>query len=331
MTQRKPPVFIIGCPRSGTTLLYHILLSSGGFAVYRSETNAFDLIALRYGDLRTERDRREFLDKWLRSYMFTRTGLDREYISKRILQDCRSAADFLRIVMEDISDAQNVDRWAECTPTHALHLGRIREAFPDAQIIHMIRDGRDAALSLSKLGWIRPFPWDRERELVTAGLYWKWMVETGRRDARRHSLPYLEVRFEDLVGSPHETTERIGRFIGHPIDYDQVLKAGIGSVSEPNTSFAGEKKADFNPIGRWHASIGAEALAELEAAIGDLLADLGYDLASDGSRARTVPIRRMRALYSPYFGFKEWVKANTPLSRRMVSTAILEQDLPAAV
>jgi hypothetical protein len=141
--------------------------------------------------------------------------------------------------MDGMAEAQGVDRWAECTPTHALHLKEIRAAFPDAQVIHMIRDGRDAALSLAKLGWIHPLPWDREGGLVAAALYWKWIVEAGRRNAARAGLPYLEIRFEDLVSAPRETTARIGGFIGHEIDYDRVLETAIGSVGEPNTSFAG--------------------------------------------------------------------------------------------
>src|SRR5271165_2730316 len=47
----KAPVFVLGCPRSGTTVLYHMLLSAGNFAVYRVESNAINLIEPAFGDL----------------------------------------------------------------------------------------------------------------------------------------------------------------------------------------------------------------------------------------------------------------------------------------
>ena len=50
-TRNKAPVFVLGCGRSGTTLLYHMLLSAGDFAVYRAESNAINLLEPRFGDL----------------------------------------------------------------------------------------------------------------------------------------------------------------------------------------------------------------------------------------------------------------------------------------
>src|SRR5713226_65909 len=70
----KAPVFVLGCPRSGTTVLYHMLLSAGGFAVYRAESNVFNLLVPRFGDLRSEKNRRRLLDYWLRSKLFHVSG-----------------------------------------------------------------------------------------------------------------------------------------------------------------------------------------------------------------------------------------------------------------
>src|SRR5438105_2356297 len=102
----KCPVFVLGCGRSGTKLLYHTLLSAGGFAMYYAESNAFNLIGLRFGNLAHRENRRKLLDHWLRSKLFYRTGLKREEIEPRILDECRNAGDFLRIVMETIAHQQ---------------------------------------------------------------------------------------------------------------------------------------------------------------------------------------------------------------------------------
>lgn len=63
---------------------------------------------------------------------------------------------------------------------------------------------------------------------------------------------YLEVHYEDLVTTPRQALERIGKFIGHDLDYDRILRVGMGSVSRPNTSFEGGRGgAGFDPVGRW--------------------------------------------------------------------------------
>src|SRR6267378_2328931 len=53
----EAPVFVLGCPRSGTTVLFHMLLSAGNFAVYRAESNVFNLLVPRFGGMRSARDR----------------------------------------------------------------------------------------------------------------------------------------------------------------------------------------------------------------------------------------------------------------------------------
>src|ERR1700704_1108731 len=93
----KCPVFVLGCGRSGTKLLYHTLLSAGCFALYCAESHAFKLVGLGLGDLAQRENRRTLLDHWLRSKLFYRTGLSREEIEPKILEECRSAGDFLRI------------------------------------------------------------------------------------------------------------------------------------------------------------------------------------------------------------------------------------------
>ena len=60
----------------------------------------------------------------------------------------QDAGDFLRTVMDSIADQQGVERWAEKTPAHLLYIPQIKEIIPEAQIIHIIRDGRNVAASI---------------------------------------------------------------------------------------------------------------------------------------------------------------------------------------
>src|SRR6266581_8381941 len=201
-TRKEAPVFVLGCVRSGTTLLYHMLLSAGGFAVYRAESNAINLLEPRFGDLSTRRNKEKLMEAWLNSKLFRVSGLDAESIRAKVIAECKNGGDFLRIVMGEVARSQNVGRWADCTPEHLLYLGRIKQTIPNALIVHIIRDGRDVALSMEKGNWIRPITRQAKQGLAVAGLYWEWIVSKGRRDGRKLGGDYTEVRFEELVADP---------------------------------------------------------------------------------------------------------------------------------
>ncbi|HEY1678894.1 MAG TPA: sulfotransferase [Candidatus Sulfotelmatobacter sp.] len=312
------PVFVVGSPRSGTTLLYHMLLSAGNFAIYRTESSVLNLLEPRFGDLSVARNRRRLLHAWVGSKLFTASGLDQGEIAARIMAECRNGGDFLRIVMSEIARKQGVQRWADTTPEHLLYLRRIKETIPDALVIHMIRDGRDVALSSDKLQYIRRLWWDRSPSRMAAGLHWQWMVAKGRKDGRALGADYTEVRFEDLVRDPAAALARIGEFIAQELDYDLIRKAGIGSVSEPNTSFAGE--ANFDPIERWKSGYSKEELAMFEALVGKTLTENGYALVvTENHLAHRASVNLMRTSYTSYFRSKLFLKTKTPLGRWLVT------------
>ena len=261
----KAPVFVLGSPRSGTTYLYHVLLSAGNFAIYRAESEVFHLLEPRFGDLSVAANKRRLLKAWFKSRLFTATGLATEKIDKTIMEECRNGGDFLRLVMEEMARHQKVQRWAECTPDHILYLSRIKQTIPNALVIHIIRDGRDVALSMEKQGYPQRLPWDRSPRRMAAGLYWEWIVEKGRKDGAKLGSDYTEVRYEDLIAKPLEALAQLSKFIGQKLDYDEIQRVGIGSVSRPNTSFRKEAgDGSFNPIGRWRKLFSPEEAARFE-------------------------------------------------------------------
>jgi hypothetical protein len=343
----KAPVFVLGCPRSGTTLLYHMLLSSGNFAVYRAESQVFNLLEPRFGGLGQAANRRRLLAAWHDTELFRRTGLDWNDISQEVMANCRNGGDFLRIVMEAMARQQGVERWADCTPEHLLHLDRIKRTIPDALIIHIIRDGRDVALSLEKQAWIRPFAWDRPKTLEVAAVYWDWIVRKGCKDGRTLGGDYVEVRFEDLVLDPRKVLGSLSAFIGQELDYDTIERAGIGAVSQPNSSFREEmSQGEFGPVGRWKAILSAVQLERLEGLVGDTLLELGYALHGDpedrsllrgpssrrsfSSRSSRGSLRRMRVLYQFYFDTKLRLKKRMTFGKMLVSREMpsFEQGRP---
>ena len=316
----KRPVFVLGSPRSGTTLLYHMILSAGNFAVYRTESNVFNLLVPRFGDLSVRRNRQALMKVWLGSTLFTRSGLEATEIEEKVVEECRNGGEFLRIVMGEIARKQGVERWADCTPEHLLCLSAIKQSIPDALVVHILRDGRDVALSLDKQRWIRPFPWDRKKGVLVAGLYWQWIVNKGRENGRALGADYTEIHFEDLIQDPRTVLARLGQFIEHDLDFERILKSGIGSVSDPNTSFKEESDdGGFNPVGRWRSHFATEQLAVFESLMGRTLDRLGYELATKGTRHDESRLNGMRLAYESLYGTKLWLKQNTPLGKILIS------------
>lgn len=312
-TRSTAPVFVIGCSRSGTTLLYHMLLSSGNFAVYRMESQIFNLFEPRFRPLSKPQNKRRMLAAWYDTRLYQRSGLEPSELEPRIMAECQNGGDFLRILMEEMCRKQGVQRWAETTPEHLLYMQRIKETIPNALIVHVIRDGRDVALSWEKLKQIRPFPWDRRRAAMAAGIYWEWIVNKGRQAGRTLGGDYVEVRYEDLVRNPAEVLKNLEPFVEHNLDYDRITEVGIGSVSKPNTAFKGDERS---PIGRWRTDLPPGELAILEALTGDTLDDLGYERST--KIPRSFDLGRMRASYRAYFEIKQYLKTRTPVGKWFV-------------
>ncbi len=316
----RPPIFIVGCPRSGTSYLYHLLLSAGGFAEFHTQMNVFDVLEPIYGDLSKLKNKQKMMRDWLGSKAFQVSGLDRQSIEAKVLSECHSASDFLRIVMDEVAHKQGVDRWIDSTPTNVPHMLRIHKDFPDAFFIHIIRDGRDAALSLDKRGWSRPLPWDKNNGLLAAGLYWEWIVRKARKYGATLGAHYMEVRYEDMVERPAQGLPRLGDFVQHDLSYGRIQQASIGSVKNPLTSFKEDlSEGKFSPVGRWKAKFPPEELVWFEALVGDYLQELGYVLSGSALSRHGGAIRRKRGVYGVFHEFKQWAKVNTPLSRWMVS------------
>jgi hypothetical protein len=336
----RAPVFVLGCPRSGTTLLYDMLLSAGGFAVYLAESNVFTVLALRFGDLAERSNREKLLGVWLGSKLFRATGLNRQLIEQKILDECHNAGDFLCIVMGEIARSQGMQRWAENSPECLLHLPLIKQLIPDALVIHIIRDGRDVATSLEKLRYVHPFPWEERQSLIGSGVYWEWIVERGRAHGKRLGKDYLEVRFEDLMASPQATLNQVAHFIDHELDYNLIRQVAYGSVAKPNSSFKTESPgSSFNPVGRWRKAFSSEQLARFERMMGEILRELAYTPATDRAGEGMNPqMRAARFVYRSYFSGKLWFKRNAlirkfrpALTSAEIDATVLAEDHPPQV
>jgi Sulfotransferase family len=306
------PIFVVGSARSGTTLLYHMLLSSGSFARFFGEPAVFDLLVPKFGDLSIARNRKRMMNSWIGSKIHQASGLDDKFIRAKVLNECRSNADFLRIVMNEVARRQCLQRWAVWGPDNLLCMRKIKSQMPDARFIHIIRDGRDVALSMDIERFIRPFAWHKDKSLLVAGLHWRWKVQIGRRQARALKPDYLEVHFEALVSNPQKVLADVSRFVSCDLDYNRIRDGAVGAVKSTNSSFRFlDESLAANPIHRWKRCLTQHQISSLELCIGDLLQSLGYELTTPPDISSDKQFRWMRAIYPVFFSSKRWLKQHT--------------------
>jgi hypothetical protein len=311
------PVIVMGCHRSGTNLLYDTLMSAGSFAVYRGYLPIYKLLIPRFGPLDDPRSRQKIVDTWMQSKGFARAGVEAGQLSSRLLAECHNGGDFIRIVMDEIAHSQGVQRWALYDPDSVLYVPQIKRDIPDALFVHIIRDGRDIALSLMKMGEFRPFPWShRARGLSETALYWDWMVRKGRQFGLQIPNDYIEIHYEELVSQPRSALSRLGVFLEHDLDYDRIQRASLGRLRESNSSFRSDEIEARSPVNRWKEKLSHQQVMELEALIGPCLQEFGYPLTGDPELRRLAfRWQCLASVYPLFLGAKLWLKLNTPVGR----------------
>lgn len=149
------PIFVVGCPRSGTTLLQLMLHAHPRIAI-PPETR-FLLEAYRdrhrFGDLRRPANRRalaHFIVNRPQTRFFD-LGLDPQAMISEIVASPPTLGSAIGAVFRSYSERFGKPRWGDKRPAYVNNLDVIRRLFPDAQIIHIVRDGRDCVASLQEM------------------------------------------------------------------------------------------------------------------------------------------------------------------------------------
>lgn len=206
----SPPFFIVGSPRSGTTLLQALLDAHPDIAIppeshiYARFAKLFPL----YGDLRAPACRRRWVRDLVNDVWIWRWNLPLEAtdIERLIAQPTRPA--IIDELFRIYAAREGATRWGDKTPGHAHALPLIRQDFPGAKVIHMIRDGRDVAESLRRMPW-------GASSMVGLAEEWRRDVLACRAFFGGKNHPdLLEVRYEQLVNDPEGQLQRVFAFLG---------------------------------------------------------------------------------------------------------------------
>jgi len=300
----QPPMpFVVGAPRSGTTLLRLMLDAHPALAI-PPETGFLRQAARLQGE-----------GDALRDALFTL--LTQHPAEVPNWADFGLDAGALRAALDAIAPfdvaegvrafyrlyAARFDkrRYGDKTPLYCLHLAELEALLPEAHFVHLVRDGRDVALSLRDT-WFAP-----ARDAEGLARHWVDWVSTARRTGAR-ARRYLEVRYEELVEKPQPVLEQICAFVDLPFDAallrhheraaerlaeHRERRRRDGTLALSLDARRGQQRRTLGPpdasrVLAWRREMAADERARFDSVAGPLLRELGYEVVVP-SRARAAP------------------------------------------
>jgi Sulfotransferase family len=286
-----PAPFIVGVGRSGTTLLRLMLDAHPDLAIPAETHFLADVLRVEAGDLTRER----FFRIATEAPSWANFGMAAE-VFRDTLDHVQpfSASGATRAFYELYARLHAKNRWGDKTPPYRASMSGIARLLPEAHFIHLIRDGRDAALSYRGL-WFGPGD-----DVAAQAGFWVEQINLARAQAAglRH---YLEIRYEKLVREPEATLRRICAYLDLPyratmLDYHRFaadrhaeLKSPIGPPTDTHRDVEAyrdifhrtRQPPDPSRIGRWRAEMTEEERRTYEGIAGALLRELDYETGID--------------------------------------------------
>lgn len=265
----SPPVFpfIVGCPRSGTTLVRHMLDAHPEVAV-PPESHFVPRLAARFT---TEPFTvGAYLSELVTCGWIELSGLDLRELRDRLeAAAARNLAGAVRATYELYAGRFGKRLYADKTPKYVLNLDLVTGLFPEARFLHVVRDGRAVALSLLEQGW-------GPSDLLTAAYYWRRHVAAGLAFERAHPSRCLRVSYEELISDPRCVLKELCGFLG--ISYSEDM-LGYMRTTRPGRVGTRSSHLSRGPglTRDWSTQMSAAELGAFELVAGASLRALGYE------------------------------------------------------
>jgi hypothetical protein len=284
------PVFVGGCPRSGTTLLRVMLDAHPDLAMPGETRILVDgyRARVRFGDLEDPENRRR-VARWVvgrKVANHERLTGDADELVERMVAAPPTIGSVLSAGFQLYAERHGKARWGDKRPSLVLNLDAVFAMFPDAQFVNVVRDPRAVVASIRRVG--RRHGW-HGRGLPAGADTWERSVHAADRWRRRvRADQFHELRYEDLVTEPAAELKRLVAFLRlDPGGLDAMLRHHETThvrtaqlhrlVSEPVTTDA---------VRTWEQELRPREIAFVESALGGWMARYGYEPSAPG---RAVP------------------------------------------
>lgn len=276
------PFFIVGCGRSGTSLLRGLLSHHPDVAIPLESLFVIDYLrkadAFTSAELKTMIVEEPELLEW---------GLE---VKRADLKDCNTIGEIILRLHMLYAQMHGKRRWGNKTPRFVRWLDLLHSHFPEARFVHMIRDPRAVASSLIRsdvhrsTAWHSALRWNRD---VTAGLDF---------ESRFPSL-VLRIRYEELVDAPVLILTKLSTFTGLNLDISLI---DAKPESDEYSAFYENIHANLQSgitnqfVDRWKDDLDLQEIRVVEATCSPLMAKLGYPVTTTWEAVPVAVVRRLK-------------------------------------
>lgn len=261
------PIFLTGFARSGTTWVNHLFRDyfDAGFVNEGQFIVSFGLRLHRYENLKEPGNHRRLMRDLAKDRFFS--ILRRNYAIEidwgRVGAVKPEFSAIVREVLRQIAEGLGKHRIGSKYPVFGRYMDLMNTLFPDCRVVHVIRDGRDCALSHKRMTW-------GHQNTYSAAVHWRDYLRTLRSSAEKLPGRYLEIRYEDLLLNPESTMRILEYFV-------------TGTHQDSATRHFLEKRGALKPnkVGQWRRAMSPHSQAVFEAVAGDTLREYGYALVGE--------------------------------------------------
>jgi hypothetical protein len=278
------PIFVVGCPRSGTTMLQLMLHAHPRIAIPPETRFLLEGFRRRrgFGDLREVGNRRA-LAEWIVRTRATKAhdlGLDGDALIEEIVAGPPTFGSAVGIVFRAYARRFGKARWGDKRPSYATNLDVVLRLFPDAQVVNIIRDGRDCVASLKEM------PWHRAGIEQSISLWARSIDRTRQARGRLGDERYHELSYEHLVRDPEPLLRGLCDFLGEPFSPAMTEPAAVADVAVPAGKTWHERTrgaVSDDRVASWRHRLTPAEIGLCEAVLGRRLRACGYELSGASS------------------------------------------------
>jgi len=255
---KNEPIFVIGCPRSGTTLLSQLLSSTQwGAPVETQFIIKYYKKLKKYGEIENKKNFKKLMrdilsERPIMQWKLT-INLDQFY-DELPIKNYRNIID--RLCMKRFNTKGKLS-WGDKTPRYIIDLDILYKLFPNSKFIYIVRDGRDTALSLLNRQW-------GPNNIFSCAEFWeRCNRETNTINTIKKNGQLFRIHYERLLENPNETVKKIYNFLGLNPSNNEITKI--------------TKNINPGNYNKWKTKMSKKQRKRFEAAAGDTLERLGYE------------------------------------------------------
>jgi hypothetical protein len=277
-----PRFFIVGCPRSGTTLLQWVVNAHPQIAMLPEMHWITDPFSMEPGRPLQGCVTSTLVEEWIAHKRFAHLEMPPGEFRRLIEPEGEALLDvFVTRLFEAYGRLRGKPLVGNKTPLYVEQISSLHAQWPDAKFVHLIRDGRDNWLSIQS--WRKAdrtagrFVTWSEDPLTTTALWWRRKVLLGQEAGQQFEPErYCEVRYEEFVANPAAGGRALCAFLRVPFDEAMLRHHVRTTVAEPGSTTARARSVITPGLRDWRTQMTAEEVEKFEAAAGELLAELGY-------------------------------------------------------